>query len=134
MKLALMTGLLTSALTLGLTADTRADVRVGLGVQFGVGYHDGDAWQAGYARGGDEGYRAGEHDARHHERYSYWDEHSYRDSDRGYKGWMGPRSVYERAYRQAYQEAYTRAYRRFAPWDGRYDRDYRYDRDGGYGR
>jgi len=151
MKLKLMTvGLLTSALMLVLSADTRAaDVRVGVGVQFGGGYNDGryndgryndgrNPFQYGYARGRDEGYREGERDARRHERFSFYDEKSYRDCDRGYKGWMGPRGVYENGYRRGYQEAYTQAFRRFARWDYRggdrgydYDRRYdpRYDRD-----
>ena len=143
MKLKLMTvGLLTSALTLVLPADTRAaDVRVGVGVQFGGGYNDGryndgrNPFQYGYARGRDEGYREGERDARRHERFSFYDEKSYRDCDRGYKGWMAPRGVYEGGYRRGYQEAYTQAFRRFARWDYRYDgydrdydRRYRYDR------
>ena len=142
MKLRLMTvGLLTSSLTLVLSADTRADdVRVGVGVQFGGGYNDGrgynsgrgynngySPWQYGYARGRDEGYREGEKDARRHERFSFYDEKSYRDCDRGYKGWMGPRPVYERGYRQGYQESYTRAFRSVAGWNG-YDRGYGYDR------
>ena len=143
MKLELMTvGLLTSALTLVLSADTRAaDVRVGVGVQFGGGHDDGryyndgryndgrNPWQYGYARGRDEGYKEGEKDARRHERFSFHDEKSYRDCDRGYKGWMGPRPVYERGYR------------RFARWDGNdrgydYDRRYdpRYDRNDRYDR
>jgi len=139
MKLKLMTvGLLTSALTLVLSADTRAaDVRVGVGIQYGGGDYrsGGSPWQYGYARGRDEGYREGERDARRHERFSFFDEKSYRDCDRGYKGWMGPRGVYEGGYRRGYQEAYTQAFRRFARWDYRYDgydrdydRRYRYDR------
>ena len=132
MKLKLMTvGLLTSALTLVLSADTRAaDVRVGVGVQFGGGYNDTrGSWQYGYARGRDEGYKEGERDARRHERFSFYDEKSYRDCDRGYKGWMGPRGVYENGYRRGYQEAYTQAFRRFARWDYRGgDRGYDYDR------
>lgn len=132
MKLELMTaGLLTAALTLVLPADMRAaDVRVGVGVQFGGGdYRDGynNPWQYGYARGRDEGYREGERDARRHERFSFYDEKSYRDCDRGYKGWMGPRPVYERGYRQGYEQAYTQAFRRVAGWNG-YDRGYGYDR------
>jgi len=128
MKLELVTvGLLTSALTLVLSADTRAaDVRVGVGIQFG-GYGDSrNPWQYGYTRGRDEGYREGERDARRHERFSFYDERSYRDCDRGYKGWMGARPVYERGYRQGYHEAYWQAFRRFAGWGGN-DRGYGYD-------
>ena len=138
MKLKLMTvGLLTSALTLVLSADTRAaDVRVGVGLQFGGGYNDSrGSWQYGYARGRDEGYKEGERDARRHERFSFYDEKSYRDCDRGFKGWMGSRGVYEGGYRRGYQEAYTQAFRRFARYDRGYDGRYdRYDRnyDGRY--
>jgi hypothetical protein len=143
MKLKLMTvGLLTSALTLVLSADTRAaDVRVGVGVQYGGGYNDTrGSWQYGYARGRDEGYKEGERDARRHERFSFYDEKSYRDCDRGFKGWMGSRGVYEGGYRRGYQEAYTQAFRRFAGYDrnygGRYDGRYdpRYDRYDRYDR
>jgi len=141
MKLKLMTvGLLTSALTLVLSADTRAADRVGVGVQFGGGYNDSrGSWQYGYARGRDEGYKEGERDARRHERFSFYDEKSYRDCDRGFKGWMGSRGVYEGGYRRGYQEAYTQAFRRFAGYD-RYDRNYggrydpRYDRYDRYDR
>ena len=126
MKMLMTAGLLSSARTLALAADTRADVRIGVV----VGHDSRSAWQYGYARGRDEGYREGERDARQHERFSYWDERSYRDPDRGYQGWMGPRGTYVSAYRAGYQEAYTSAYRRFAAYyDGRYFRDRDHDRD-----
>jgi hypothetical protein len=139
MRLTTMTaGLLISGLGVVLPAQTRAaDVRVGVGIEFANHYRSGGGpWRHGYARGADEGFKEGERDARRHQRFDYYDEKSYRDSDRGYKGWMGPRHVYERAYRQGYEEGYARAYRRFARhggWDrdGRYngyDRDDRYDR------
>lgn len=123
MRITVMTaGLLTSALSLALPAATRADVRVGVGIRFDAGYHDvAPAWRYGYNRGTDEGYREGERDARHHERFDYRDESRYRDSDRGYKGWMGPRHEYERGYRRGFEEAYARAYRRYDRY-GRYDR------------
>jgi hypothetical protein len=113
-------------------ADARADVHVGVGIRVGDGYHrgGGDAWQHGYSRGAHEGYREGEKDARHRDRFHFRDEGSYRDSDRGYKKWMGPRHVYERAYRAGYQEGYGRGYRQFA----RYDRDRYGDRRYPYGR
>ena len=149
MKLKLMTvGLLTSALTLVLSADTRADdVRVGVRVQPSrvaargqlgrPGAHGAPARAAGAERDGD-GLAAAlrrEHDARRHERFSFYDEKSYRDCDRGFKGWMGSRGVYEGGYRRGYQEAYTQAFRRFARYDRGYDGRYdRYDRnyDGRY--
>lgn len=133
-RTAMTAGLLTSALIVVFAAETRADVRVGIGMQVGSGYRDsGGTWRHGYARGRGEGFREGERDARRHERFGYYDERSYRDSDRGYKGWMGPRYVYERAYRQGYEAGYARAYRRFARYErsdryyGRDDRDDRYD-------
>ena len=141
-RTAMAGGLLTSALIVVFAAESRADGRVGVGIQVGSGYRDsGGSWRHGYARGADEGFREGERDARRHERFEFYDERSYRDCDRGYKGWMGPRNVYERAYRQGYGEGYARGYRRFAryPRDDRYygrddryyrndDRDYRDDR------
>jgi hypothetical protein len=131
-RTAMTAGLLSSALIIPLAAESRADVRVGVGIQVGSGYRDsGGSWRHGYARGADEGFREGERDARKHERFGYYDERSYRDCDRGYKGWMGPRSVYERAYRQGYGEGYARGYRSLARYQrndryyGRDDRDYR---------
>jgi hypothetical protein len=129
MRLTVLTaGLLSSALTLVPAAETRADVRVGVGVRIASDYRESrGTWRYGYNRGIDEGYREGERDARRRERFGYRDEGRYRDSDRGYKGWMGPRFEYEAGYRRGFEEGYTRAYRRFARYD-RYDRD-RYDRD-----
>jgi hypothetical protein len=131
-KLTVMTaGLLVSALTLASAHETRADVRVGVGVRIGGGHRDYDSrgtWRYGYDRGINEGYREGERDARRHERFGYYDERRYRDSDRGYKGWMGPRFEYERGYRRGFEEGYAHAYRRFARYD-RYDHYDRYDRD-----
>jgi len=132
MKLTLMTaGLLASALTLASVPEARADVRIGVGVRIGGGHYDSrGTWRYGYNRGIDEGYREGERDARRNERFGYRDEGRYRDSDRGYKGWMGPRFEYERAYRRGFEEGYARAYRRFARHDryDRYDRREHYDR------
>lgn len=132
MKFTVMTaGLLASALTLASAPEAPAEVRVGVGVRIGAGHYgyDRGTWRYGYDRGINEGYREGERDARRHERFGYGDERRYRDSDRGYKGWMGPRFEYERGYRRGFEEGYARAYRRFARYDRyRYDRD-RYDRD-----
>jgi hypothetical protein len=129
MKLTLMTaGLLASALTLASAPEARADVRVGVGIRIGGGHYDArNTWRYGYDRGVDEGYREGERDARRNERFGYRDEGRYRDSDRGYKGWMGPRFEYESGYRRGFGEGYARAYRRFARYD-RDDRREHYDR------
>ena len=136
MKLNLMTaGLLASALTLSTSPDARADVRVGVGIQVGGGYGYGarNTGRYGYDRGVDEGYREGERDARRHERFDYRDEGRYRDCDRGYKGWMGPRFEYERSDRRGFEEGYARAYRRFASYGRNYRDDRRdYDRHDGY--
>ena len=127
-------GLLMSGLGVVLPAETRAaDVRFGVGIQFGADHYrdnyreSGGPWRYGYARGAEEGFKEGEKDARRNDRFYFYDEKSWRDSDRGYKRWMGPRHVYERAYRQGYEEGYARAYRRYARYE-RWDRD-RYDRD-----
>jgi hypothetical protein len=131
MKLTLMTaGLLASALTVTSAPEARADGRVGVGIRIGGGYDARNTWRYGYDRGADEGYREGGRDARRNERFAYRDEGRYRDSDRGYKGWMGPRFEYERAYRRGFEEGYARAYRRFA----RHDRYDRYDHNSRYGR
>jgi hypothetical protein len=127
-----MTGGLLIAVAVLPVSTRAADVGVGVGIELGASHYreGGGPWRHGFARGADEGFREGERDARRHERFDYYDEKSYRDCDRGYKGWMGPRHVYERAYRQGYGEGYARAYRRFAGY--RWDRDDRYDRDGRY--
>jgi hypothetical protein len=136
MKLTLSTaGLLVAGLTLASAPAARAEVRVGVGVRIGGGYDDyrghyqaRGAWRFGYERGIEEGHREGERDARRYERFAFYDESRYRDSDRGYRRWMGPRFEYERAYRRGFGEGYARAYRRYA----RYDRDerHRYDHRG----
>lgn len=120
MKSTVLTAGLLSALSLALPAASRADVDGGVTIRFGDS-RDAGAGRYGYDRGVDEGYREGERDARRHERFDFRDEGRYRDSDRGYKGWMGPRYEYERAYRRGFEEGYARAYRRVAG-DRRYDR------------
>jgi hypothetical protein len=131
MKSTMLTVGLLSALSLAVPAASRADIHGGVTIRFGDS-RDRGAWRYGYDRGTNEGYREGERDARRHERFDYRDEGRYRDSDRGYKRWMGPRYEYSRGYRQGFAEAYTQAYRRFA-WNGRYDRR-PYDHYSRYGR
>jgi len=139
MKLTLLTGgLLASALTVAMTPEAQAaDVRIGVqlgngrygGGRYGDGRYDSrETWRHGYNRGVHEGYREGERDARRNERFAYRDEGRYRDSDRGYKRWMGPRFEYANGYRRGFEEGYERGYRRYARYDG-YDRDGWRDRD-----
>jgi hypothetical protein len=126
--------LLTSTLTLAVPAMSTADVRVGVGIHVGSdgwrGRQYRDTFRHGYDRGFQEGLREGEKDARKHQRYSYWDEGRYRDADRGYKGWMGPRWEYASGYQRGFEEGYRRAYRRHDHrYDGRWERGERYYRD-----
>jgi len=129
MKAMMLTSVvLATALSLGAVEETRADVRVAVGIRIGPDHPDyryyRGTFRYGFDRGFDEGLREGERDARRHERFEFRDEGRFRDADRGYKGWMGPRFQYERGYRSGFADGYARAYRRFA----RYDRYDGYDR------
>lgn len=84
----------------------------------------GPAFRYGYDRGWREGAEEGRHDARKRRDPRYWREREFRDADRGYKRWMGPRWDYAAGFRRGYEEGYRRAYAASRP--GRYDR--RYDR------
>jgi hypothetical protein len=126
--------LLTSTLTLAVPAMSTADFRVGVGIHVGsdawYGRQYRDTFRHGYDRGFQEGLREGEKDARKRQRFSYWDEGRYRDADRGYKGWMGPRREYASGYQRGFEEGYRRAYRRYDHrYDGRWERGERYYRD-----
>jgi hypothetical protein len=85
------------------------------------------AYRYGYDRGWREGSEEGHEDWRKHHEPRYWREGDYRDGDKGYKHWMGPKGEYVAGFRQGYEAGYRRAYAAFAP---RYDDRYRYgDRD-----
>ncbi len=132
-----MAGVLTAAVAAALPANARAaDVHVfgrvviadrddyrgdwrGAGPAFRYGY------DRGWREGSDEGYKDGRH--RHDPRF--WQEGRYRDGDRGYKHWMGPKFDYVKGYRQGYAAGYRRAYASARP--GWHDRDDR-ERDRGY--
>ncbi len=128
MRLSLLAaGLLAPALTVAAPAAAGADVHVGVGLHVGgSGYYrhrPPDTFRYGYDRGFHEGTREGDRDARRHERFGFWDERRYRDSDRGYKRWMGPRWEYATGYRRGFEEGYRRAYFRHDDWrDGRWER------------
>jgi hypothetical protein len=123
-------------------------VRVGPDYQYAQygpgGRQGGPAYRYGYDRGWREGSDEGRNDGRKHRDPRYWREGEYRDGDKGYKGWMGPKWDYVAGFRQGYQAGYRRAYAAFRPgWrdddrnrygdryrdDDRYRYDDRYRRD-----
>jgi len=134
-----------SAAVIPLLAGTAhaADVRVGVGITIapsgphyarqGYGYgRRPDAYRYGYERGQSEGARDGYHDGERGRRFELYREGDYRDADKGYKGWMGPRYEYARAYQRGYEQAYRQGFeqgRRYCR-DGRYRHDSRYGREG----
>lgn len=87
----------------------------------------GPAFRYGYDRGWREGSEEGHNDGRKRRDPRYWREGEFRDGDRGYKGWMGPRWDYARGFRSGYESGYRRAYAASRPgWRDRYDRYGRY--------
>lgn len=141
-----MAGVLMVAGATALPTNARADVRVAGGVVItdrdDRGYRGdwrgvGPAFRYGYDRGWREGSEEGNHDGRKNRDPRFWREDEFRDADRGYKGWMGPRGEYARGFREGYRSGYRRAYAALRPgWrdDGRdrWGRDGRYGRDDGY--
>ena len=91
----------------------------------------GPAFRYGYDRGWREGSEEGHRDGRRRRDPRFWRDDEYRDGDRGYKRWMGPRWDYAVGFRQGYESGYRRAYAAAHPggrgrWeDGRSDRDWR---------
>jgi hypothetical protein len=136
-------GVLASTATLAVPTVSTAGVRVDVGVLLGApaysdrdGYdrgYRGDAGRYGYERGYREGTSEGYKDGRKGRRFDFRRDGDYRDADDGYKGWMGPRHVYERGFRRGFEEGYRRAFdagRRERRDDRRHDRDWdRRDRD-----
>ena len=141
MKRLWMAGLLVAGAALSMPAPSRADWHIAVGVAsdhgYGRGYSDGGpAFRFGYDRGWREGSDEGRNDGRKHRDPRYWREGEYRDGDKGYKGWMGPKWDYAAGFRQGYEAGYRRAYAAFRPgWrdgrghEGRYDDRYRRDDD-----
>jgi hypothetical protein len=136
---ALVFALAVPVLGLVTSSPANAEIHVGVGIALGQplyrqGYGYGPTrtnaarygYDRGYREGADDGYRDGE---RGH-RFELYREGDYRDSDQGYKGWMGPRWEYSNGYRRGFEEGYRRAFERGRRHDGRnHDRD---DRDGRY--
>jgi len=146
MKRLLIAGMLVAGAAAALPAESRADWRVSVAVaaDYGRGHRgDGPAFRHGYDRGWREGSEEGHNDGRRRRDPRFWREGEYRDGDRGYKHWMGPRWDYTAGFRQGYEAGYRRAYAAARPgWrgrgdDGRYDdrrHDDRYRRDDGWRR
>ena len=81
------------------------------------GYYRGgnfdQARQAGYQRGYNDGIDKGRHEGREHDRNDYRTP-DYGQAKRGYKDWMGPVEVYQRAYREGYSNGFRSGYEEVA--------------------
>ena len=126
-------------LVLAAPAAAKAETHVGIGIVMGGRYDSRDAFRYGLERGRREGAEHGYRDGRRNRGFDFWRDSEYRDGDRGYKRWMGPRWDYAAGYRQGYAAGYRQAYASARPgWrdrndrdrdDDRYRGDRRYDRD-----
>jgi hypothetical protein len=84
---------------------------------------EGPAFRYGFDRGWREGSEEGGKDGRRGKDPRYWRESEFRDADRGYKRWMGPRRDYSSGFREGYRDGYRRAYAASRPgWRGRWER------------
>jgi hypothetical protein len=157
-----MAGMVMVAGLAALPATAQSGVRVSGGIVI-AGHDDrgsrsdwrgtGSAFRHGYDRGWRDGSDEGSRDGRRHRDPRFWREDDFRDGDRGYRHWMGPRFEYAQGYREGYRMGYRRAYascrpgwrdrdgwgrerydERYDPREGRYDQRYpndqRYRRDG----
>jgi hypothetical protein len=88
--------------------------------------HDNNAYQRGVDRGQEEGRHEGWNDGRNRERFDVWGQGDYRNGDKGYKRWYGPRSVYVDGFRRGYEDAYRQAYRAAAE---RYNHGWRWSEE-----
>ena len=137
MKRLWIVGLLVMGAAAATPAPASADWRVVGGVSHDRGAGGaGPAFRYGYDRGWREGSEEGNRDGRRCRDPRFWRDGEYRDGDRGYRGWMGPRWDYTAGFRQGYEEGYRRAFAAARPgwrdrgrdrWgNGRYPQD---DRD-----
>jgi hypothetical protein len=90
---------------------------------------DNGAYQRGYERGLQEGRQDGWSDGRHRDRFDFWSQGDYRDGDKGYKRWYGPRPVYVSGFRRGYEESYRQGYRSAAE---RYNHGWRWSEERRY--
>jgi hypothetical protein len=130
MKRLWIAGMVVAGAAAALPAESRADWRAPVEVRIDYGRGStsgGPAFRYGYDRGSREGSEEGYGDGRRGRDPRFWREGEYRDADRGYRHWMGPRWDYAAGFREGYEAGYRRAY---AAARGRgNDRD-RGDRDG----
>jgi hypothetical protein len=124
-------------------SEARAGLRIGGVVvirtdrDHGGRYREGPAYRYGFDRGWREGSDEGYKDGRRGHDPRYWREGEFRDADRGYRGWMGPRWDYQNGFRAGYRGGYRRAFAAACPsWRGRWERYGWGDADdrGRYGR
>jgi hypothetical protein len=126
MKRLWIVGLLVTGAAAATPAPASADWRVVVGLSNDRGARSaGPAFRHGYDRGWREGSEEGNRDGRRSRDPRYWREGEYRDGDRGYKRWMGPRWDYTAGFRQGYEAGYRRAFAAARPdWRDRgRDRD-----------
>src|SRR5688572_18291327 len=97
-----------------------------------------EARRAAYDNGYREGLREGQKEGRQRDEFSYRDERTFRNADKGYHREYGDRERYRQAFRSGYADGYAEAYRR-SGYRGRDDRGYGssgyggYNNQGGYG-
>ena len=134
MKRLWIAGMVVAGAIAAMPAESGADwvVSVGVRADYGRGPRDGGpAFRYGYDRGWREGSEEGHSDGRRCRDPRFWREGEYRDADRGYRRWMGPRWDYAAGFREGYQAGYRRAYAAARPDRRGRDRGererYRYD-------
>lgn len=113
MKRLLVAGMLMAGAAAASTQAASADWRVGVGIGVSHDRHpwgDSPAFRYGYDRGWREGSEEGHRDGRRCRDARFWRDDEYRDGDRGYRRWMGPRGDYVAGFRQGYESGYRRAY------------------------
>jgi hypothetical protein len=127
MKRLWIAGMVVAGAALAFPVESRADWRAWVGVERDAGYRRssrsaGPAFRYGYDRGWREGSEEGRSDGRRSRDPRFWREGEYRDGDRGYKHWMGPRWDYTAGFRAGYEAGYRRAYAAARPgWRDRRD-------------
>jgi hypothetical protein len=109
-RLAFAAAILAGAAVLAPTPSS-ADWRFTVGFRYEPAYRGASpAFRHGYERGWREGAEEGYKDGRRRRDAAFWREGEFRDGDRGYRRWMGPRWDYVAGFRRGYAEAYRRAY------------------------